>query len=64
MRPVYGCGGERAVVRYCFGEEEGAEEEEERLNSGRVVRTNFSKYCDFREVFTLTRRSSWVFSMD
>lgn len=33
MRSVCGRGGEGAVVCYCFGEEEGAEEEEEGFGS-------------------------------
>ena len=34
MRSIGGRGGEGAVVGYCFGEEEGAEEEEEGFCSG------------------------------
>ena len=54
-------GGEGAVVSYCFGEEKGAEEEEEGFGAVMVVRTVFHglERC---EIFTFPRRSSCIFS--
>jgi hypothetical protein len=42
VRSVCGRGGEGAVVCYCFGEEKGAEEEEEGLDSVILVRPKMS----------------------
>ena len=60
MRSIGGRGSERAVVSYCFGEEKGAEEEEERFGSVMIVRTILYRF-ESRGIVTFPRRSSCVF---
>lgn len=61
MRSIGGRGGERAVVSYCFGEEKGAEEEEEGFGSVMSLST-ILRELENREIFTFPRRSSCIFS--
>ena len=61
MRSIGGCGSKGAVVSYCFGEEKGAEEEEERFSSVMIVRTNLREF-EMRELFTFPRKSFCIFS--
>ena len=57
MRSVCGRGSEGAVVCYRFGEEKGAEEEEEGFGSVMFVRKILHEF-DMSEIFTFPRISS------
>lgn len=61
MGSVRGRGGEGAVVSYCFGEEEWAEEEEEGLRAGRGLdRCSIIRRFMVRYTFA---RKSWCMNI-